>query len=110
MKRVKKFFISLTIMATGIWVMYLSLVYRLPWLDRFFTKLGTTSGMTGSSSRVVHSYDPSDPSITLALSGGIISAFGLLWMVDTLRNKQPKLLIEKKEEPHNDKNTQESQM
>ena len=102
MKRIKKFFISLTIMATGIWVMYLSLVYRLPWLDRFFTAFG------GHRTRKV--YDPSDPSITLALSGGIISAFGLLWMVDTLRNKQPKLLIEKKEEPHNDKNTQESQM
>jgi len=109
MKRIKKFFISLTIMATGIWVMYLSLVYRLPWLDRFFTAFGGHSNAFGGH-RTRKVYDPSDPSITLALSGGIISAFGLLWMVDTLRNKQPKLLIEKKEEPHNDKNTQESQM
>ena len=105
MKRIKKFFISLTIMATGIWVMYLSLVYRLPWLDWFFTSFSRDHRY---DQRKV--YDPSDPSITLALSGGIISAFGLLWMVDTLRNKQPKLLIEKKEEPHNDKNTQESRM
>ncbi|MDA7654073.1 hypothetical protein N8664_02690 [Verrucomicrobia bacterium] len=104
MKRIKKFFISLTIMATGIWVMYLSLVYRLPWLDRFFTAF---DGRRYGPRKV---YDPSDPSITLVLSGGIISAFGLLWMVDTLRNKQPKLLIDKKEEPHNDKNTQESRM
>ena len=99
MERIKKFFISLTIMATGIWVMYLSLVYRLPWLDWFFTRFGGhtsahSSHFGGHRTRTV--YDPSDPSITLVLSGGIISAFGLLWMVDTLRNKQPKLLIEKK--------------
>ena len=94
-------------MGTGIWVMYLSLVYRLPWLDRFFTEL-PSGDMRGRATRRV--YDPSDPSITLALSGGIISAFGLLWMVDTLRNKKCKLLIKKKKEPHNDKNTQESRM
>ena len=86
--------------------MYLSLVYRLPWLDRFFTGLDL-SRQRGAPRRV---YDPSDPSITLALSGGIISAFGLLWMVDALRNKKCKPLIEEKEESQNDKNIQESRM
>ncbi len=93
-------------MGTGIWVMYLSLVYRLPWLDWFLT--GSGSGLRSSASRKV--YDPSDPSRTLALSGGIISAFGLLWMVDALRNKKCKALIEEKEESQNEKNIQESRM
>ena len=84
MKRVKKFFISLIIMTTGICFMFLSLEYRLPWLDWYLTEIGV-------GRRTVRGvYDPSDPSITLAIGGEIISAIGLLAMVDALRNKQPK--------------------
>ena len=82
MNRVKEIFISLIIMTTGICFMFLSLEYRLPWLDWFLTRFGRSFG-----SRV---YDPSDPSITLSIGGAIISAIGLLAMVDALRNKQPK--------------------
>ncbi|MDA7509922.1 hypothetical protein N8527_01505 [bacterium] len=57
--------------------------YRLPWLDCYLTEIGF-----GRTVRAV--YDSSDPSKTLALSGVIISAIGLLAMVDALRNKQPK--------------------
>ncbi len=81
MKRVKKIFISLIIMTTGICFMFLSLENRLPWLDWYLTEIGV-----GNTVREV--YDPSDPSITLALSGAIISAIGLLAMVDALRNSQ----------------------
>ena len=80
MKRVKKFFISLIIIITGICFVFLSLEYRLPWLDWWLTEIGF-----GRTVRAV--YDPSDPSKTLALSGVIISAIGLLAMVDALRNK-----------------------
>jgi hypothetical protein len=80
MKRVKKFFISLIIMTTGICFIFLSLEYRLPWLDWYLTEIGF-----GRTVRAV--YDPSYPSKTLALAGVIISAIGLLAMVDALRNK-----------------------
>ena len=82
MKRVKEIFISLIIMTTGICFMFLSLEHRLPWLDWFLTRFVRSGG-----SRV---YDPSDPSTTLSIGGAIISAIGLLAMVDALRNKQPK--------------------
>ena len=81
MNRVKEIFISLIIMTTGICFIFLSLENRLPWLDWYLTEIGV-----GNTVREV--YDPSDPSITLALSGAIISAIGLLAMVDALRNSQ----------------------
>ena len=84
MNRVKEIFISLIIMTTGICFIFLSLEYRLPWLDWYLTRFG----LGRSSGSGV--YDPSDPSITLTMGGVIISAFGIMRMVETLRNKQPK--------------------